>query len=95
MLIMLRCKSAPELRLGPNDEIRFHRGYVEIDPEEVPGWEAWIGRPGQPRVDVLGSDEAPDTDPNAQLCDICGKAFKSRLGLNSHLRAHARAVLKD
>ena len=90
--IYLSCQNAQGLKLGPNDEIKFVKGFARVDTEQYPEWEQWARSQHNWRIENLGANEdgqAADGLP----CEICGKSFKAKVGLDSHKRAHARQAI--
>lgn len=94
-LFYTKDQNAQQLIIG-NDDIgylRFHGGWAEIseDDPHLPALRAAIAAQHMFNIEDLG----PDTDridpevPGAFICDICGKAFKTKLALRGHVRTHA------
>jgi hypothetical protein len=81
--------------------LAFARGFCTFDENEkdkagnlkYEGWEEWIRAPGTPHIEILNADDGVGLSGEGFICPIDGLPFKAAIGLNSHMRKHAREAV--
>ena len=73
----------------------FRKGEVYNLPDETPKSEKNFRLVGEPVIAEVAPEVTmgvtPDTEPVNELsCSVCGQVCKSKFGLNSHMKKHAR-----
>jgi hypothetical protein len=94
--ITLFCEESNGLTLGPGDKgsprvIQFANHYADLDTDDPLFDEkmSWVNTRGCPHIEVMDTDEAKVTDPDAFPCPICDKAFTTKKARDMHqIAAH-------